>query len=82
MQDCTPATLDPSIFNSPFFLSAAHTFQDHLYSGILGKKAQGEAEKFEQGVRDGTMHADWKDEVWEREQAIPTRTKSVSIGIW
>ena len=63
----TPATLDPTVFSSPFFLSAAHTFQDHLFSSWLGKKAAADLERFMQGMRDGSLSADWKDEVWERE---------------
>ncbi|OBZ72807.1 hypothetical protein A0H81_06944 [Grifola frondosa] len=65
----TPATLDPTVFTSPFLLSAARTFQDHLYSGWLAKKARDDVELFNQGVRDGTLHAEWKDEVWERDHA-------------
>ncbi|KAI0764148.1 Asx homology domain-containing protein [Trametes elegans] len=63
-----PARLDPTVFTSPFFLSAAHTFQDHLFSGWLGKKAADDVAKFREGARTGNMHADWKDELWEREQ--------------
>ena len=63
----TPATLDPTVFTSPFFLSTAHTFQDHLFSSWLGKKASDDLEKFLRGAREGSLSADWKDEVWERE---------------
>ncbi len=69
--DRTPATLDPSVFKSPFFLSAAHTFQDHLFSSWMGKKAADNLAKFEEGARSGTMHVDWKDEVWDREHQRP-----------
>ncbi|KAI9058924.1 hypothetical protein FKP32DRAFT_1596798 [Trametes sanguinea] len=65
-----PATLDPTVFTSPFFLSAAHTFQDHLFSGWLGKKAADDLEKFRDGVRAGELHADWKDETWEHERLL------------
>lgn len=66
-QERTPATLDPAVFTSPFFLSAARTYQDHLFSGWFGKKAREEVAQFESGVRDGILHAPWKDEVWERD---------------
>ena len=66
-QERTPATLDPTVFTSPFFLSAARTYQDHLFSGWFGKKAREEVAQFEAGVRAGTLHAPWKDEVWERD---------------
>lgn len=62
-----PATLDPAVFTSPFFLSAAHTFQDHQFSSWLGRKASEDLAKFEEGTRAGEMHADWKDDVWERD---------------
>ncbi|KAI0743588.1 Asx homology domain-containing protein [Daedaleopsis nitida] len=65
--DRTPATLDPAVFTSPFFLSAAHTWQDHLFSSWLGKKASDDLAQFTQGAQDGTLHADWKDEAWERD---------------
>lgn len=61
----SPAALDPKFFTNPFFLSAAHTFQDHLYSGWLGSKEKGKVELFQTATRDGTMHAQWKDEGWE-----------------
>ncbi|KAI0350306.1 hypothetical protein OH77DRAFT_1431176 [Trametes cingulata] len=63
----TPATLDPAVFTSPFFLSAAHTFQDHLFSSWLGRKAAEDLAKFQEGSRAGHLHVDWKDEVWERD---------------
>ncbi|KAL1943738.1 hypothetical protein VTO73DRAFT_4183 [Trametes versicolor] len=65
--DRTSATLDPTVFTSPYFLSAAHTFQDHLFSSWMGKKAADDLTKFEESARSGAMHIDWKDEVWERE---------------
>ncbi|GBE85771.1 hypothetical protein SCP_0802930 [Sparassis crispa] len=61
------ATLDPLVFNSPFFLSASRTFQDHLFSGWFAKKAQDDLERYQQGISDGSMHADWKDEAWARD---------------
>lgn len=63
----TPATMDPAVFTSPFFLSVARTYQDHLFSGWFGKKAHDEVAQFTFGVQEGTLHAPWKDEVWERD---------------
>ncbi|TBU54808.1 hypothetical protein BD310DRAFT_827287 [Dichomitus squalens] len=73
----TPATLDPMVFSSPFLLSAAHTWQDQLVSNWLGKKASDDLEKFKQGAREGTLHADWKDETWEEDHTpgAPARSK-------
>ncbi|PIL34284.1 hypothetical protein GSI_03059 [Ganoderma sinense ZZ0214-1] len=73
-----PAMLDPTVFTSSFFLSAAHTWQDHLVSNWLGKKASDDLEKFRQGARDGTLHADWKDELWELDHSPETVTASRS----
>ncbi|KAI0643249.1 hypothetical protein C8Q79DRAFT_928435 [Trametes meyenii] len=70
----TPATLDPSVLTSPFFLSAAHTFQDHLFSSWLAKKASDDLAKFREGAMSGDLHVDWKDEVWERDQQRPAGT--------
>ena len=77
----SPATLDPMVFSSPFFLSAAHTFQDHLYSSWLGKKAADDLAKFKEGARAGDIHADWKDEVWELEHQ-PVMTKAQRWAVW
>ncbi|KAI0364637.1 hypothetical protein BV20DRAFT_974200 [Pilatotrama ljubarskyi] len=71
----TSATLDPTVFTSPFFLSAAHTFQDHLFSSWLGKKASEELTKFQDGARAGGLHVDWKDEVWERDHRPVVKAK-------
>ena len=64
------ATLDPTFFTSSFFQSAALTFQDHLYSAWFSRKAKEAEETCTQGLRDGSMHAEWKDEAWERENDV------------
>ncbi|KAI5119673.1 hypothetical protein M0805_009618 [Coniferiporia weirii] len=58
--------LDPSFFTDPHFESAARTFQDHLYSGWLMPSHRALVEKHLAGVQSGSLHAPWKDEVWER----------------
>jgi len=73
-------TLDPTTFTSPFFLSAARTFQDHLYSGWFAKKAREDVAQFEAGVRDGSLHAEWKDQVWEREHP-PGKERAKSLDL-
>ena len=73
----SPATLDPMFLNSSFMLSAAHTFQDHIFSGWLNNKAKDTVSRYEQGVRDGTIHAEWKDEEWQREH-LPTKRSAKS----
>ena len=69
----SPATLDPMFFGSPFMLSAAQTFQDHIFSGWLGNKARETVSRYEEGVRSGAMHAEWKDEEWQRDHPPPKR---------
>lgn len=71
--EMSPATLDPAIFTNSFFTSAVLTFQDHLYSSWLSVKAKEKVETFNQRIRDGSLHAEWKDEAWDRDNASPTR---------
>lgn len=59
--------LDPRTFNDAHFLAAAHTFQDHIFSGWLTNTHAEKVREYEEGVRDGTLSAEWKDEVWVRD---------------
>ena len=68
-----PATLDPTFFMSPFMLSAAHAWQDHIYSGFFSAKSQDTLAKYADSVHAGTLHAEWKDETWAREHPPPKR---------
>ncbi|KAG5653885.1 hypothetical protein H0H81_009707 [Sphagnurus paluster] len=63
--------VDTSLFTDPHFLAAAHTLQDHIYSDWMSDAHALKVKRFEEGVRDGTMAAAWKDEVWERNNAAP-----------
>ena len=80
--DRSPATLDPLFFTSPFLLSAAQTFQDHIFSGWQSHKAKESLEKFRVGVRDteSNVRADWKDEEWSREHASPRRATRMQLS--
>lgn len=69
--DSAERTLNLSIFNDPHFLDAAHTFQDHLFSGWFTASHHAKVDKYLKGVRAGTLAAPWKDEVWERENPRP-----------
>ncbi|KAJ6572120.1 Asx homology domain-containing protein [Mycena capillaripes] len=62
-----PGAVDPSLFTDAHFLAAAHTFQDHLYSNWLSDVHAEKVEKYEQGIKEGSLAAPWKDEVWERD---------------
>ncbi|THV07565.1 hypothetical protein K435DRAFT_959640 [Dendrothele bispora CBS 962.96] len=62
-------TLDASVFTDSHFLAAARTFQDHIYSGWLTDSHKEKVRKYEDGIRDGTLAAPWKDEEWERDNA-------------
>ena len=66
--------LNPSIFNDPHFLAAAHTFQDHLYSNWLSDAHAEKVKMFQDGIRDGSLAAPWKDEVWERDHPAVSET--------
>ncbi|KAK7045941.1 hypothetical protein VNI00_006936 [Paramarasmius palmivorus] len=68
----SPDNLDISVFTDPHFLAAAHTFQDHIYSGWLTNVHKDKVKKFEDGVRDGSLAAPWKDEEWERSNPGPS----------
>ncbi|KAF7348589.1 hypothetical protein MVEN_01376500 [Mycena venus] len=61
--------IDTSLFTDSHFLAAAHTFQDHLFSNWLSDAHAEKVKKYEQGIRDGSLAAPWKDEVWERDNA-------------
>ncbi|KIK65321.1 hypothetical protein GYMLUDRAFT_219227 [Collybiopsis luxurians FD-317 M1] len=61
----------PSLFTDPHFLAASRTFQDHLYSGWLKDDFKIKVSKYEEGIRDGTLAAPWKDEEWEKDHPPP-----------
>ncbi|EIN11273.1 hypothetical protein PUNSTDRAFT_124709 [Punctularia strigosozonata HHB-11173 SS5] len=65
-----PDLLDPTVFSEPNFVAAALTFQDHLYSGYMTEAHKAKVERYKRGLVDGTLHAPWKDEVWEQEHAL------------
>ncbi|KAJ7201597.1 Asx homology domain-containing protein [Mycena pura] len=62
-----PELVDASLFTDAHFLAGARTFQDHLYSNWLSDAQAEKDKRYEQGIRDGTLAAPWKDEVWERD---------------
>ncbi|KAJ7793430.1 Asx homology domain-containing protein [Mycena olivaceomarginata] len=63
--------VDPSLFTDSHFLAAAHTFQDHLFSDWLSDAHAEKVKKYEEGIRNGSLAAPWKDEVWERDNEDP-----------
>ena len=69
LQDTTNHTdseLNPGIFSDPHFLAASRTFQDHLYLGWFSASHIEKVAEFQENVRNGTLAAPWKDEVWNR----------------
>lgn len=73
--------VDLSVFNDPHFLAAAHTFQDHIYTGWMTDSNLEKVLKFESGVKDGSVHAPWKDEVWERDNSTVTEgERAIPMG--
>ena len=61
------AELNLGIFSDAHFLAASRTFQDHLYFGWFSAAHREKVRDFEETVRNGTLAAPWKDEVWNRE---------------
>jgi hypothetical protein len=61
------AELNLGIFSDPHFLAASRTFQDHLYFGWFSAAHREKVKDFQETVRNGTLAAPWKDEVWNRE---------------
>ncbi|KAF5378158.1 hypothetical protein D9615_007616 [Tricholomella constricta] len=58
--------VDTAVFTDSHFLAAAHTLQDHIYSDWMSESHVQKVKKYEEGIRNGTMSAPWKDEVWEQ----------------
>lgn len=75
----SPSTLDPMLFSSSFFQSAALTFQDHLHSSWLSPKAKEKMENFDAGLQDGSLHAEWKDDAWNQDNLPPKRGSRNSV---
>jgi hypothetical protein len=69
---CCADTIDLSVFTDPHFLASAHTFQDHVYTGWMTEAHSEKVQIFERGVLDGSLHAPWKDEVWQRDNDANT----------
>ncbi|KAF7983115.1 hypothetical protein HWV62_24067 [Athelia sp. TMB] len=74
------ATLNLDAFQDSHFLAAAHTYQDHIFSGWRSAAQADLRARFEQGVRDGTLHAPWKDEVWEGQHPPEVAESSLLAG--
>jgi len=69
--------LDTSVFTDPHFLAAARTFQDHIYSDWMSDSHKEKVNTFQAGIRDGTLAAAWKDDVWDKNHNLkPTQPKS------
>ncbi|KAJ7824510.1 Asx homology domain-containing protein, partial [Mycena olivaceomarginata] len=64
-------TIDPSLFTDSHFLADVYTFQDHLFSDWLSDAHAKKVKKYEEGIRDGSLAAPWKDEVWGRNNEEP-----------
>ena len=62
-----PECLVPTFFTDPHFLSAAHTFQDHLFSSCFTSTSSAALQRWLDDVQSGAVHFPWKDEVWELE---------------
>ncbi|KAG6868893.1 hypothetical protein C0993_008191 [Termitomyces sp. T159_Od127] len=63
--------VDTSVFTDSHFLAAARTLQDHIYSGWMSDSHVQKVAKYEEGIRNGSLAAPWKDELWERNNGGP-----------
>ena len=70
---------EAALFSDSHFLSAARTFQDHIYSNWLSDAHQAKVAKFDADLRNGTLAVQWKDEQWLEEN--PTFNDSGSQAL-
>lgn len=70
---------EAALFSDSHFLSAARTFQDHIYSNWLSDAHQARVAKFDADLRNGSLAVQWKDEQWLEEN--PTFNDSASAGL-
>ncbi|KJA17264.1 hypothetical protein HYPSUDRAFT_206316 [Hypholoma sublateritium FD-334 SS-4] len=71
-EDAAPdAEVNLAFFTDPHFLAAERTFQDHLYLNWFSEAHCARVEKFKEGIKDGTLAAPWKDQVWDRDNVLP-----------
>lgn len=68
-------TLDPAVFTDAHFLAAAHTLQDHIFSGWNTPAHAERVRTYEAAVRDGSLAAPWKDDVWAQTHKEDTDTQ-------
>ncbi|KAJ3577001.1 hypothetical protein NP233_g51 [Leucocoprinus birnbaumii] len=80
--DSSPSSrqLNLNIFHDTHFLGAAHTLQDHIFSGWFTPSHQSKLVAYLDGLRSGTLAAPWKDEVWERENPRPAVASANPAG--
>ncbi|EJD50660.1 hypothetical protein AURDEDRAFT_112238 [Auricularia subglabra TFB-10046 SS5] len=57
--------LDPKFLESAPFQAALSTFQDHLSNGYFSREHVKELGEYTTAVREGTLHAAWKDDAWD-----------------
>jgi len=62
--------LDHTFFIDAHFQAAMRTFQNHLQLNWFTDAHQEKLEAFQERIRNGTLAAPWKDEVWERDNGI------------
>ncbi|KAF9032283.1 hypothetical protein BDZ89DRAFT_1234534 [Hymenopellis radicata] len=69
-QSSSSGVLDLAVFKDPHFNSAARTFQDHIFSGWKTETHAGKVQRYIDGIRDGSLSAPYKDEVWENDDRV------------
>ncbi|KAF8987865.1 hypothetical protein BDZ89DRAFT_1152585 [Hymenopellis radicata] len=69
-QSSSSGVLDLAVFKDSHFNSAARTFQDHIFSGWKTETQAGKVQRYIAGIRDGSLSAPYKDEVWEKDNGV------------
>ncbi|KAF8910248.1 Asx homology domain-containing protein [Mucidula mucida] len=84
-QSSSSGVLDLAVFKDSHFNSAARTFQDHIFSGWKTETQAGKVQRYLDGIRDGSLSAPYKDEVWEKDNGvlvpIPRTSTSKTSGV-
>ncbi|KAF8530177.1 Asx homology domain-containing protein [Hysterangium stoloniferum] len=64
---------DVSFFTDPFFEAALSTFQDQLSAGQFSATHETLVREYTEKVKQGTIHAAWKDQTWQDTHPIILR---------
>lgn len=80
-QDLLPDDVDHAFFIDAHFQAAMRTFQDHLQLNWLTDAHQDKLKSFQERIRNGTLAAPWKDEVWESDNCSALQVQNGSANL-